>query len=356
MVDNSDAPKTLRQAVEFVKAGLLSKQSTAEIEKVAEQFSLSITPEMQDQIACGEDDPVAKQFVPTVEELNTTKDELLDPIGDAAFTAVKGIVHRYPDRCLFKPVNLCAVYCRFCFRREKVGPGNEALTLEELETAYDYIRGNKNIWEVILTGGDPLILKPKKLDSIMKQLDAIEHVKVVRIHTRIPVVDSKRINDAMLSALTLKNKPTYIVLHVNHANEFSTASKKACASLVDNGFPLLSQTVLLKSINDNAETLSSLMRLLVENRIKPYYLHHADKAKGTSHFRTSINEGREIVSTMQGRLSGICQPTYVLDIPGGHGKVPLLNSPASEVDESDCQYSVKDYQGRFHVYIDTEES
>lgn len=354
MVDSSDAPKTLRQPVEFAKAGLVSSQATAEIEKVAEQFSLSITPEMQDQIACGDNDPVAKQFVPTVDELTITSDELIDPIGDAAFSTVKGVVHRYPDRCLFKPVNVCAVYCRFCFRREKVGPGNEALTSDELDLAYNYIQQNEKIWEVILTGGDPLILKPKKLASIMKRLDAIPHVKVVRIHTRIPIVDPKRINDDLIKALRLKNKPTYIVLHANHANEFSSASKKACAHLVENGFPLLSQTVLLKSINDDAETLSSLMRLLVENRIKPYYLHHADKAKGTSHFRTSIEEGRQIVSNMQGHLSGICQPTYVLDIPGGHGKVPLTHSCVVADDERSGQYQVKDYQGESHLYSDTD--
>lgn len=346
---------TLRTPKEFIDAGLVPAAAANEIDKVAEQFSAAITPQMQAQIkSLSPDDPIAKQFVPSVEELTIQQKELFDPIGDDIHTPVKGVIHRYPDRCLLKPVNVCPVYCRFCFRREKVGPGNDSLTPDELELAYRYIAGNKNIWEVILTGGDPLILKAKKLASILSRLDEIEHVGVVRLHTRIPVVDPGRVSEGLIAAMKLTNKPTYVVIHANHPDEFSPAAVDACARLVDAGIPLLSQTVLLKSINDNKETMSRLMRTFIKNRIKPYYLHHADLAKGTSHFRTSIEEGRALMKSILGDLSGICQPTYVLDIPGGHGKVPLTHCYLHEIPASKGEkkeYHVEDYRGNFHHYV-----
>lgn len=344
--------KNFHKVSELVENKLVPSESLKELEKVAKRFSIAITPDMYKVIdKHNPDDPIKKQFIPSTEELKITSKETHDPIGDETYTAVKGLIHRYPDRCLLMPVNVCPVYCRFCFRREKIGPGSETLTTTELKKAYEYIRSQPNIWEVILTGGDPLILKPIVFKKILKNLDEISTVEVVRIHTRVPVVDPKRITKELLQALKLKSKPVYIVLHSNHPNEFTPDAIKAIAALVDTGIPMLSQSVLLKGINDNIETLSQLMRTMIKNRIKPYYLHHGDLAKGTSHFRTSIETGQKLMKQLRGHYSGLCQPTYVLDIPGGHGKVPIQNSYIKKEKEN---YLIEDYQNQKHSYADEE--
>ncbi|MBN8956028.1 MAG: lysine 2,3-aminomutase, partial [Rhizobiales bacterium] len=237
------------------------------------------------------------------------------------------------------------------FRRAMVGPGkSKALTPQALAAAIDYIRAHSEIWEVILTGGDPLVLSPRKLAAIVQALTAIDHVKVVRIHTRLPVADPKKITPALVRAMRSTPKATYVVVHANHAREMSAEARAACARIIDAGIPMLSQSVLLRGINDNPETLADLMRTLVECRIKPYYLHHADMAPGTRHFRTSIAEGQALMRQLQGDVSGLCQPQYVLDIPGGHGKAPI--GPSYLVPEStgDGDYRVTDYRGRQHRY------
>jgi lysine 2,3-aminomutase len=293
-------------------------------------------------------DPIARQFVPSAAELVTLAEERADPIGDDPHTVVKGVIHRYPDRVLLKPLHVCPVYCRFCFRREKVGPGGEMLSPAELEAAFSYIRSNPKIWEVILTGGDPLILAERRLAEIIRSLDAIPHVKVIRIHTRVPVVDPDRVTTGILDALKV-GTPVYVVLHCNHPRELTPVGRAACARLIDNGIPMLNQSVLLKGVNDDPETMEQLLRALVETRVKPYYLHHGDLAEGTSHFRTSIEEGQFLMRSLRGRLSGVCQPTYVLDIPGGFGKVPIGPNYTQGPDANDC-YQVKDYRGQVHAY------
>lgn len=344
--------KSIRKVEELVSHQLAPSISKKSLEKIAENFSIAITPDMYHSMdLSNSDDPIMRQFVPSEKELHTTAAELNDPIGDESFTTVKGIIHRYPDRCLFKPVNVCPVYCRFCFRREKVGPGNEALSSAELNNAYEYIRAHPSIWEVVLTGGDPLILKPKALSAILKNLDDIETVGVVRIHTRVPVVDPERINSDMLAALSLKNKPTYIALHANHSNEFTQSARDAIATLVNAGIPMLSQSVLLRGVNDNIETLSELMRTFIKNRVKPYYLHHGDMAKGTSHFRTSIAHGQNLMQKLRGYYSGICQPLYVIEIPGGYGKVPIQHNYIRN-EKGDGNYCIEDYQGKNYHYQD----
>ncbi len=298
------------------------------------------------------DDPVAKQYIPQDKELITHPEENPDPIGDNIHSPVKGIVHRYPDRVLFKPANVCAVYCRYCFRRESVGPGNQILSSEERTQALNYIRDHKEIWEVILTGGDPLVLSPRQLGEIMRELNTIEHLQVIRIHTRVPIADPKRTTPNLISAITeytdqSVSKAVYIALHINHANEITHDVRQAINDLHKAGCVLLSQSVLLKGVNDNPETLETLFRELVALRVKPYYLHHPDLAPGTSHFRLTIKEGQKIVKALQGRLSGLCQPTYMLDIPGGHGKIPL--TPCAIKHLEDNTYSVENYKGEsFH--------
>lgn len=347
--------KTIRKISQLQKLGLIKAENVKDIEKVAENFSVALPAYLIDTINSETPENQAallKQFLPTEAELNIMDVELNDPIGDKPHTAVKGVVHRHRDRCLLMPITACPVYCRFCFRREKVGLKTNALTKNELKAAYTYIGQHKEIWEVILTGGDPLILKAKTLQAILFALEAIEHVEVIRIHTRVPVMDPVRVNAEMIKALKIK-KTVYVVLHTNHPSELTKAAQEACALFIDNGIPMLSQSVLLKGVNDNLETMGALMRSLVKNRIKPYYLHHADLAVGTSHFRTSIQEGQVLLKSLRAHYSGLCQPTYVLDIPGGYGKVPIgyhYLAPQKCSSGAPQHYWVEDHHAELHDY------
>lgn len=338
--------KNLRTIDALMQQDLINSADVGALQAVTDDFSLAITAQMHQLIDKHDaDDPIAKQFVPSVAELNVAANESVDPIGDDVHKKLKGIVHRYPDRCLFMPVQVCPVYCRFCFRKEKVGEGSESISAVDMEAAFTYIEQHSDIWEVIITGGDPLILKPSMLEKMIQRLNAIEHVAVIRVHTRVPVVDSKRITAEMVQALKC-DKAVYVILHANHPKEFTLEAITACAMIIDAGIPMLSQSVLLKDLNDNIEVLSELMRCFIKNRIKPYYLHHCDLARGTQHFRTTIAHGQRLMQQLRGRFSGLCQPTYVLDIPGGHGKVPIGPVYWDEAG------NVMDYQGVGHCYSD----
>jgi lysine 2,3-aminomutase len=304
-------------------------------------------------------DPIARQYIPSAEELVVQPNEKPDPIGDDAHSPVSGIVHRYPDRVLFKLVHVCAVYCRFCFRREMIGPGKAtALTQGAYDNALAYIRAHSEIWEVILTGGDPLMLSPRRLGEIMADLAAIDHVRIIRIHTRVPVAEPARISGEMVAALKVRGATTWVALHANHVRELTSKARAACAAIVDAGIPMVSQSVLLRGVNDDAATLEALMRGFVECRIKPYYLHHGDLAPGTSHLRTTLEEGQAIMRVLHGRVSGLCQPDYVVDIPGGHGKAPAGPNYLSPEDSfsqereqpSQKRYRIVDYCGDVHLY------
>jgi lysine 2,3-aminomutase len=315
---------TLRRPAELVEAGLAPLERLAELERVAERYAVAITPAMATLIdAADPHDPIARQFVPDPVEIDVQPDEAADPIGDDVHSPVEGLVHRYPDRVLLKLVNVCAVYCRFCFRREMIGPGKpNVLSEQALSDVLAYISAHREIWEVILSGGDPLVLSPRRLAAVMKRLGAIDHVKILRVHTRVPAVDPRRITPALLRALKGSGKTTYVVLHANHARELTPAARAACGRIIDAGVPMLAQSVLLKGVNDDVDTLGTLMRALVECRIKPYYLHHLDRARGTAHLRTSIAHGQELMRALRTRFSGLCQPSYVIDVPG-EGKVPV---------------------------------
>jgi lysine 2,3-aminomutase len=341
---------TLRDVTDLAEAGLVPRGRIEELERVAARYAVALTPAVAETIdAADPHDPIARQFVPDAAELVTLPLERADPIGDDAHCPVEGIVHRYPDRVLLKLVHVCAVYCRFCFRREMVGPGKaQALSPESLDAALGYIRDHDAIWEVILTGGDPLVMSPRRLTEVMVRLSAIAHVKVVRVHTRLPVVEPASIDAALIAALKASGKTTYVVLHANHPRELTDAARAACARLVDAGIPMLSQSVLLRGVNDDAATLGALMRGLVECRVKPYYLHHGDLAPGTSHFRTTIAQGQALMRALHGRLSGLCQPSYVLDIPGGHGKSPI--GPTYLEDAGEGRVAVEDFRGNRHDY------
>jgi lysine 2,3-aminomutase len=351
---------TLRQPAELVAHGLVPAAALSELEKVAARYAVAVTPEVAALIDPDDaDDPIARQYIPSAEELIVQPGESADPIGDHAHSPVEGIVHRYPDRVLFKLVHVCAVYCRFCFRREMVGPGREtALSQRTYQTALDYIRSHDEIWEVILTGGDPLMLSPRRLAGIMADLAAIDHVRIIRLHTRIPVADPARIDDAMVGALKVADATTWVALHANHPRELTGNARAACARMIDAGIPMVSQSVLLGGVNDDAATLEALMRAFVECRIKPYYLHHGDLAPGTAHLRTTLEHGQALMRALRGRVSGLCQPDYVLDIPGGHGKAPVgpnWLSRANSLSETrerhpEPRYRVVDYCGDVHLY------
>jgi lysine 2,3-aminomutase len=315
---------TIRLPSELIAAGLAPPEKLADLARVAARYAVAITPDIAALIDRADPhDPIARQFVPDVAELTTLPQERADPIGDDAHAPVEGIVHRYPDRVLLKLVNVCAVYCRFCFRREMVGPGREMLTPAKLDAALAYVAANRQIWEVILTGGDPLVLSARRLGEVIARIATIGNVKIIRLHTRLPVVSPGKITPALVRALKAPGTTTYVALHANHPRELTDQVRAACARLVDAGIPMVSQTVLLRHVNDDAQTLEDLMRAFVECRIKPYYLHHGDLAPGTAHFRTTIEQGQALMRTLRGRVSGLAQPTYVLDIPGGHGKVPV---------------------------------
>ena len=330
---------------ELRRHALVPHDRLAALQEVAARYAVAITPAVADLIdRTDPHDPIARQFVPDSRELGQHPSECRDPIGDDAFTPVEGVVHRYPDRALLKIVNACAVYCRFCFRREMVGPGRGGLSPAALAAALDYIGARPQIWEVILSGGDPLVLSARRLENVVTRLAAIAHVKIIRAHTRVPVVAPERVSAPLARALRT-SKATFVVLHANHPRELTKQARAACARLIDAGIPMLAQSVLLRGVNDDVETLGALLRALVECRIKPYYLHHADLAPGTAHLRTSIEHGQALMRGLRGRYSGLCQPTYVLDIPGGHGKSPIGPHYLSE-DGS----VIEDFNGRRHPY------
>jgi len=347
--------RTLRKPEELVAAGLAPPERLGALERVAARYAVAITPAIAELIeAADPDDAIARQFVPDARELDTAPEERADPIGDHAHEPVPGLVHRYPDRVLLKLVAACPVYCRFCFRREMVGPGQPTMLADGgLDAALAYVADHTEIWEMIVTGGDPLIASPRRLAELTGRLAAIGHVKVLRWHTRVPIVDPARVDAELVAALKSPAQTTWLAVHANHPRELTPDVRAALARLADAGIPLLSQSVLLKGVNDDPEVLGALFRGLVEARVKPYYLHQGDLAPGTSHFRTGIAEGQALMRSLRGRLSGVCQPTYVLDIPGGHGKVPIGPAYAAP---SESGHVVEDPWGCRHAYPPTAET
>jgi lysine 2,3-aminomutase len=345
--------KPFRQVEELVAAGLIPKEGIELLRAVTEKFALRLPVGLAERMEHidnlppgGDSGPLARQYLPDARELLEASFESADPIGDEAFTPVAGIVHRYPDRVLLKANHLCPAYCRFCFRNNTVGPNKEnhsnALSADELETALAYI--------------EALMLPMAKISHILERLDSIPHVAVVRLHSRVPVAEPARISGDLVAALrTPIETAIYVVVHCNHADELDTKALAACHAMSDSGIPLLGQTVLLKGVNDDADVLEALFRTMVRHRIKPYYLHHCDLARGTGHFRTTIARGQELMRELRGHISGLCQPTYVLDIPGGHGKVPLTpvyltHQEDGNHDGTGDTYRVEDYQGGVHAY------
>ena len=346
LLDTTSA-RTLRTADDLVDAGLAPDARS--LAQVTAAYATAITPAIAALIDRGDPaDPIALQFVPTSAELDILPEELPDPIGDKAHEPVEGIVHRYPDRVLLKIVSVCPVYCRFCFRREMVGPDKDGnLTPAELETALAYVRTHPEIREVILTGGDPFMLSARRAEALTRALEAIAHVKVIRWHTRMPVADPERVSDAFVAAIRSRTKAVFVAVHCNHARELTQQARAALGRMADAGIQLLGQSVLLKGVNADIDTLAELMCALVESRVRPYYLHHPDLAQGTSHFRLGVEQGQALVRELRDRVSGLAQPQYVIDIPGGVSKA--LASPSDvAIAQGQVRLRGRDGQWREH--------
>lgn len=344
--------RTLSSVDELVAAGLVAAERAPALRAVEARYGVAVTPQVAGLIEGGADDPIGRQYLPDERELQVTAEELADPIGDAAHSPLEGLVHRYPDRVLLKLITVCPVYCRFCFRRETVGRAKGYTLSDAAATAaLAYIADRREIFEVILTGGDPFALSPRRLASVSARLREMDHVRLLRVHTRAPVASPELVDNARLEALLASGKTLFVAVHVNHWRELNGAARDAIDRLRKAGASLLSQTVLLKGVNDNAEVLERLMRELVSLGAKPYYLHHPDLATGTSHFRLSLDAGRRIYNDLATRLSGVALPAYMLDIPGGFGKVPAQEERV-RFDGRNGGWLARDRAGRDHSYPD----
>jgi lysine 2,3-aminomutase len=344
--------KTLLSVDDLASAGLIAPADASALRTVAARYSIAVTPQIASLIDRNDPaDPIARQFLPDPREAVTLPGELSDPIGDAVHSPLPGVVHRYNDRVLLKLLTVCPVYCRFCFRRETVGRGKgDMLSSAETQAALDYIAATLQIYEVILTGGDPLALSPRRLRAVAERLAAIPHVAVLRIHTRAPTAAPALVTPEWLEALKASGKALFVALHVNHVRELNEAARTAIARLRDAGATLLSQTVLLAGVNDDAETLEALMRALMALQIKPYYLHHPDLAPGAGHFRLPLARGREIYAALARRVGGPALPTYVLDLPGGFGKARVAEAEAAP--DGSGGWVIVDRAGHRHLYRD----
>jgi lysine 2,3-aminomutase len=313
--------KTLRDAASLLDAGLITAAALPALSALQSRYAIALTPEVQARIA-SPDDPVGRQYIPHTDEALSQPHELADPTADAPFTPIKGVVHRYPDRALLKPLLACPVYCRFCFRREHVGPDGGLLNEAELEAALGWFAAHPEVGEVILTGGDPLMLSPRRLGHILGRLAGLPHIHTLRIHSRVPVAEPSRITPELLAALRLET-PLYLCVHANHAQEFGPDAGPALRALHGAGVVLLGQSVLLAGVNDSLAALEGLLRTMLAHRIKPYYLHALDPAPGTARFAVPDAQALELLRSLRGRVSGLAWPVFVRETPGGAGKRPL---------------------------------
>ena len=303
----------------------------APLRAVAARYPLRITPHYLGLIE-KPGDPIWRQCVPDLREL-ALDDLPEDSLNESRFSPVPALVHRYPDRALLLVSGQCAGYCRFCTRKNRVGTKAMAFSAAQIDAGLDYIASTPGIRDVILTGGDPLLLDDPRLTEILTRLQSIAHVEMVRIGSRVPVTLPQRITP-QLCRLLARFQPLYLNTHFNHPRELVDASIAACARLADAGIPLGNQTVLMRGVNDDPEVMITLCRGLLKARVRPYYLHHLDQAHGTAHFRVPVERGLEIIAAMRGRVSGLGIPQYVVDPPGGQGKVPLLPENLLQVGET----------------------
>ncbi len=314
------------------------------LEAVADRYPMRVNPYYLGLIR-EVDDPIWRQAVPSAEELEDAVC-VADPLDEENQSPVPNLVHRYPDRALFLVSSECAMYCRFCTRKRKVGGENMVINRETISAGIDYIRSHPEIRDVILSGGDPLLLADERLEWILQELRAIPSLEIIRIGTRVPVVLPQRITPNLVRLLR-KFHPLYINTHFNHPDEITEISAKACGRLADAGIPLGNQTVLLRGVNDDPAVMKRLMQKLLTIRVKPYYIYQADLVQGTNHFRTSVEEGIEIVRALRGHTSGLGVPAYVIDAPGGGGKIPILPDYLQSLGD---EVVLKNYRGDTYRY------
>jgi lysine 2,3-aminomutase len=314
------------------------------LKQAARNFEFRISPAMVDLIR-EPGDPIWRQYVPTVQELEI-EDGIVDSLAEDAHSPVPNITHRYPDRALFLVSPVCASYCRFCTRRRKVGDP-EKIPMAQLESAFHYLEQHTEIRDVIMSGGDPLLLSDRRLDEICARLRAIPHLEIIRIGSRVPCHLPERITPE-LCAILKKYHPFYINTHFNHPDELTPAAVKALGMLADAGIPLGCQTVLLKGVNDDPAVMKVLMQKLLVARVRPYYIYQCDQVAGAEHFRTTVEKGLEIIRALRGWTSGLAVPHYVIDAPGGGGKIPLLPEYVEAMD--DDQVVLRNYAGKTYVY------
>ncbi|ADL12794.1 lysine 2,3-aminomutase [Acetohalobium arabaticum] len=330
----------------------IDDQQAEEIKEAAKIFPMSITPyyasliDFDDELC-----PIKLQAVPQKEELEEYEYEMEDPLHEEEDSPVPGLTHRYPDRVLLMVTNYCSMFCRHCTRKRKVGDGNTQDDFDQIQAGIEYIKNNPQVRDVLLSGGDPLLLDLDKLEKIIARLKEIPHVEIVRLGSRVPVVLPQRIDDELIARLK-KYSPLWINTHFNHKKEITSRSKKALAKLADNGFPLGNQTVLLRNINDSPAVMEDLMHKLVANRVRPYYLYQCDLSRGIEHFRTSISTGIEIIESLIGHTSGFAVPRYVVDAPGGGGKIPI--SPNYVISSSSQKTILRNYEGDIVAYREPE--
>lgn len=307
---------TLRTIKALADRGFV--RHTDELDNVAAKYAVAITPAMTEAIRqTGPHSGIGLQFIPSEQELAQDEGQSPDPIADSRYEVSPGLIHRYRDRVLLKVHHACPVYCRFCFRREMVGPQGQAMAAGDLSAAFAYLHAHPQIREVILTGGDPFMLSAKRAGALSNALAAIPHVEILRWHTRVPVVDPGRVTPEFVQALTAPGKAVYVGLHANHPDEFTHDACAALARLADAGIVLISQSVLLNGVNDDMDTLEALMRAFLRNRVKPYYLHQMDPAPGTAHFTVPVARGRKLITQLRDRMTGLGIPAYVVDGPTG---------------------------------------
>jgi len=309
-----------------------------------DRFNLRITPEVLRTVEHA-DDPIGRQYVPTVDETHIV-DGIIDSLAEDADSPVPNITHRYPDRVLFLVSPVCAAYCRFCTRRRKVGDP-EKIPLDVFDSAFAYIRSHPEVRDVVLSGGDPLMLSDRRIEYFLRALRDIPHVEIIRLHTRVPSQLPERVTEE-LCAVIKPYHPVFVNVHFNHPDELTPAARRALGLLADAGCPLGSQTVLLKGVNDDPAVMKRLMQELLKCRVRPYYLYQADVVAGAEHFRTSIGTGLEIIEALRGWTSGLAVPHYVIDAPGGGGKIPL--QPNYVVQVTDEAIVVRNYAGKTFTY------
>lgn len=342
-----------RCAISPKKISSLFNINEKELKKICDVYPMKVNPYYFSLIK-SKDDPIYKQCIPSAEEL---KEDYLDedplneePENQKRKNVPSLITHRYPDRILFRISNMCAMYCRFCTRKRKVGDANKNPTWSDIRNAINYLKSHEEIRDVVLSGGDPLMLQDNILEKIIKEVHAIISKRengIIRIGTRIPCVLPQRITPQLCEMLK-KYHPLYLNTHFNHPDEITEESKKACEVLANAGIPLGCQTVLLKGVNDKPEIMKELMQKLISIRVKPYYIYQCDPVKGANHFRTKVEKGLEIYKAIRGWTSGLCVPHFVIDAPGGGGKIPLIPKYVQSIDKD--KVVMKNYSGDKHIY------